>query len=76
MPHEFKVINLKPEYLKIDKDSFKLGPDESNVFAVRLNKQSNSGVKKAVENVTLSIQAVDDPNIKTTLEAKFLAPSK
>ena len=74
--HEFVVVDLKPDFLKIDTDSFKLGPGENNLFAVRLHKEPSKGSKKAVENVTLNIQAVDDPSIKTTLEAKFLAPSK
>ncbi|MCL4113576.1 UNVERIFIED_CONTAM: hypothetical protein GTU68_001009 [Idotea baltica] len=74
--HNFKVLELKPDYLNIDQDSFKLGAGENNVFAVRLQKKPFSGIKKAVDKVTLKIQAVDDPSIKTTLEAKFLAPSK
>ena len=74
--HEFKVIELKPDYLKIDKDTFKLGPGENNLFAVRLHKTPVKGVKKPIEKVTLGIQSVNDPSIKTTLEAKFLAPSK
>ena len=74
--HEFKIIDLKPDYLKIDKDSFKLGPGENNLFAVRLNKKPSKGLKIPIEKVTLNIQAVDDPSIKTKLEAKFLAPSK
>lgn len=73
--HEFKVTDLKPDYLNIDKDSFQLAPGENNLFAVRLNKKPSSGIKKPVDKVTLSIQAVDNPKIKTTLEAKFLGPS-
>ncbi len=76
LPHQFKVIDLSPNYLKIDNDIFQLGPGENNLFPVRLHKNPSTGIEKVVEKVTLSIQAVDDPKIITTLEAKFLSPSK
>ncbi|MGK0273599.1 MAG: cytochrome c oxidase accessory protein FixG [Cocleimonas sp.] len=76
LPHQFKVIDLSPNYLKIDNDIFQLGPGENNLFPVRLHKNPSTGIEKVVEKVTLSIQAVDDPKIITTLEAKFLSPRK
>lgn len=74
--HEYKIIDLSPSYLKIKDETFTLGPGENNVFSVRLNKDPSKTPNKVVEKVSLTLQAIDDPNIETQLEAKFLAPSK
>ena len=74
--HEFKIIDLSPTYLKIDIKTFKLGPGENNVFAVRLHKDPSNTANKPVDKVNLTIQAIDNPDIQTQLEAKFLAPLK